>query len=460
MKNIIWWVRRDLRLHDNAALDHALQHSEYVIPLFILDPALLSTPISNRDRFLFGALRALDKDLQIKGSRLIVRRGNPRLILHKVVKESGAEMISAEADFSPYAKKRDEEIGRQFPLVTLGGLTVHPPQAVLKSDGDPYTVYTPFSRVWKSLPQPGQPLKVPETLPPVPKLLFSESIPESEVFEGFPPNEQAARERLDLFLSSAVFRYSNARNMLAEDGTSRISPYLKFGLLSMREAAQRAHDLIKMTENQTERASCNTWLNELIWREFYFSILAHFPGVARKSFRENLRGMRWFEDAKGLDAWQEGLTGYPVVDAAMRQLKQSGWMHNRARMITASFLTKDLLINWREGERWFMQHLIDGDLASNNGGWQWTAGTGTDAAPYFRIFNPILQSKKFDPKGEYIRRWVPELARVRNDDIHAPWENPDLILDYPAPIVDHRVARERALVTYKAAKQDWEDQSK
>jgi deoxyribodipyrimidine photo-lyase len=294
----------------------------------------------------------------------------------------------------------------------------------------------------------------------VPESIYSETIPESRTFDGFPANERAARQQLDQFLSSEIFHYGDRRNMLAQDGTSRISPYLKFGLLSIREAVHRAHSLIIDTENQTERSSCITWLNELIWREFYFSILAHFPGVMKESFRENLRAIHWSDDKQALRAWQDGLTGYPIVDAAMRQLKQSGWMHNRARMITASFLTKDLLIDWREGERWFMHHLIDGDPASNNGGWQWTAGTGTDAAPYFRIFNPILQSKKFDPHGEYIRHWVPQLAHVSGDDIHAPWENPDLKLDYPAPIVDHSAAREHTLAAYKAAKQTFEDQSK
>jgi deoxyribodipyrimidine photo-lyase len=460
MQTSIWWIRRDLRLHDNTALEHALNNDKTVVPLFILDPALLSTPPANRDYFLFDALRSLDADLRKKGSRLIVRRGRPIQILRKLVNEIDADLVSAEADYSPYAKKRDEEIGKQLPLVTLGGLTVYPPQAVLKNDGTPYTVYTPFSRVWKSLPHPGHPLTASDSLPPVPESIYSETIPESRTFDGFPANERAARQRLDQFLSSEIFHYGDRRNMLAQDGTSRISPYLKFGLLSIREAVHRAHSLITDTENQTERSSCVTWLNELIWREFYFSILAHFPGVTKESFRENLRAIHWSDDKVALRAWQEGLTGYPIVDAAMRQLKQSGWMHTRARMITASFLTKDLLIDWREGERWFMHHLIDGDPASNNGGWQWTAGTGTDAAPYFRIFNPILQSKKFDPHGEYIRHWVPQLAHVSGDDIHAPWENPDLKLDYPAPIVDHSAAREHTRAAYKAAKQTFEDQSK
>ncbi len=460
MNTSIWWIRRDLRLHDNPALTHAIEHSDQVIPVFILDPALLSEPPANRDLFLFSALHAMDNDLRAKGSRLVIRSGEPIETLRKICTETGAELVTAEADHSPYAKARDEAIGKTLPLVTLTGLTVHPPQAVRKADGTPYTVYTPFSKVWKSLPLPGKAAPPPKAMPSVPEDLRSEPIPEGRAFDAFPASEKAARERLEQFLEQGVFQYKEKRNMLAQDGTARISPYLKFGLLSMREATQRVREIIRNTTDLAGRASCTTWLNELIWREFYFSILAHFPAVARQSFRENLRGIPWMDDEKALQAWQEGLTGYPVVDAAMRQLKHSGWMHNRARMITASFLTKDLLIDWREGERWFMQHLIDGDLASNNGGWQWTAGTGTDAAPYFRIFNPILQSKKFDPDGEYIRRWVPELARLRRDHIHAPWEQTELMVDYPPPMIDHGAARERTLAAYKAAKSLFEDQSK
>ena len=246
-------------------------------------------------------------------------------------------------------------------------------------------------------------------------------------------------------------------------GTSNLSPYLRFGLISSRKLAFFTRDFIDHSENAEARISAETWLNELIWRDFYYSILDNFPFVLKRAFRESFTHIPWRTSHHDLDAWKNGLTGYPIVDAGMRQLRETGWMHNRARMITASFLTKDLLINWQEGEKWFMEQLIDGDPACNNGGWQWCAGTGTDAAPYFRIFNPILQGKKFDPTGKYIRRWIPELANVPDKFIHTPWEMPldiqsqvNIIIgkDYPKPIVDHAEARERALIAYKLS-QDW-----
>jgi deoxyribodipyrimidine photo-lyase len=236
------------------------------------------------------------------------------------------------------------------------------------------------------------------------------------------------------------------------DGTSALSPYIRFGMLGLRQAVHSAQRAIRWAEDTEGRNGAEVWLNELIWREFYIQILFHFPYVSKTAFNSSLVNIPWQNDGTQFEAWTLGQTGYPIVDAAMRQLRATGWMHNRARMIVASFQVKDLLINWQWGERWFMENLLDGDPAANNGGWQWTAGTGTDAVPYFRIFNPILQSKKFDPHGDYIRRWVPELAHLAADEIHAPWEMKIDIRNYPQPIVDHHAARERTLSAYKLSK--------
>jgi len=339
----------------------------------------------------------------------------------------------------------------------MHGLGVHPPALVTKADGSPYTVFTPFSKAWKALPFSGYTHPVPVSLPPLPGVT-SLDIPASPAPGHFPPGEKEALRRLDAFLAGPVQDYADARNRMDLDGTSSLSPYLRFGMLSARTAVSAAMQAARDTNDPSVRKGCEVWINELIWREFYQAILYHFPYVLMTAFNTGLRNIPWRNAPADLLGWQQGLTGYPVVDAAMRQLRATGWMHNRARMITASFLVKDLLINWQEGERWFMQQLVDGDPAANNGGWQWTAGTGTDAAPYFRIFNPILQGRKFDPMGAYVRRWVPELASVSDQYIHSPWEmsqleqtavNVVIGRDYPQPIVDHASARDRTLKAYK-----------
>ena len=260
------------------------------------------------------------------------------------------------------------------------------------------------------------------------------------------------------FPQSSILTYALDRDRMDLDGTSQLTPYMRFGMVSARQAARAAQEVAATAGNAAELQGAVTWLNELIWREFYAAILYHFPGVLHSAFRPELRSIHWRDDPEDFAAWSMGLTGYPVVDAGMRQLTATDWMHNRARMITASFLVKDLLLDWREGERYFMQRLLDGDPASNNGGWQWVAGTGTDAAPYFRVFNPVLQGRKFDPHGDYVRRWVPELNAVPERYVHSPWEMPTgmqrqagcLIGNhYPAPIVDHHEARQCVLAAYR-----------
>lgn len=472
MTTALWWIRRDLRLTDNQALQAAMEHGKKVLPVFVLDPVLLTSQYMSAKRldFLHGGLRKLGDDLRQRGSRLIVRRGRPPDVLKNLMVESGADTIFAEEDFSPYARRRDRQVAENLPLTLTSGLTVRPPGSVLKQDGTPFRVFTPFSRAWKTFSQTrtGDLIPAPEHIstPEIVRddaILNNLSIREKSLFV---PGEEEARRRLHTFITEGnppVYQYATDRNHMSIAGTSGLSPYLRFGIISSRQVVAVAYEAIEAATDAEAAKGAEMWLNELIWREFFIHILYHFPEVRKRSFRIELDNIKWGNDEADFAAWCAGQTGYPVVDAAMRQLTNTGWMHNRARMIAASFLVKDLLIDWRWGERWFMQQLVDGDPAANNGGWQWTAGTGTDAAPYFRIFNPILQGKKYDPDGAYVRRWVPELAQVPDKYIHAPWEMPPTIQatancvigkDYPIPIVDHAWACERTLVAYSQAKEE------
>ena len=445
----IWWIRRDMRLADNPALTAALQEGDGVVPVFILDEKLLASPAEKRQTFMIAGLGALEEDLRKLNSGLVLRRGVPVIEIPRLVGETGATSVYAEVDVTPYASRRDAAVGRAVDLRLVHGLGVHPAEAVRKPDGTPYTVFTPYSKAWRALPLTGGVLPAPNHLPVIPALP-SEALPIISAPTGFPAGEKEAQQRLANFLAGGIYTYTDDRNLMGMEGTSGLSPYLRFGMLSPRQAVAEAKRAAVETRDALALKGCEIWINELIWREFYQSILYHFPNVLTESFNPRFRGMTWRDAPDDLRAWQEGRTGYPVVDAAMRQLAETGWMHNRARMITASFLVKHLLINWQEGERWFMRMLVDGDPAANNGGWQWVAGTGTDAAPYFRVFNPVLQGKKFDPKGDYVRRWVPELAHVPEGFIHEPWLLPENERPkrYPEPIVEHSFARQRALDWY------------
>ncbi|MCA9945004.1 MAG: deoxyribodipyrimidine photo-lyase [Anaerolineales bacterium] len=465
----VWWIRRDLRLTDNQALAAALATARQVIPLFIVDPFFEESAYVSQKRrsFLWAGLHQLDADLRQRGSRLIVRYGRPQKVLSALLAETGASAIFAEEDFSRYARRRDGQIAQELPLHLEAGLVVHPPGTVLKPDGEPYTVFTPFKKnAWLKRPLP----KLTDILPAPEKLLIPEAI-QSEPLPAslalpdsvpFVPGEAEAQRRLREFAQEAIGRYAQARDFVAVPGTSQLSPYLRFGMISARQAVATAVSCLENASSKAARQGAETWLSELIWREFYSHILAHFPHVLRGNFRPEYDAIAWRNDEAEFRAWGNGRTGYPLVDAAMRQLTTTGWMHNRARMVVASFLVKDLLIDWRWGEKFFMQHLLDGDPAANNGGWQWAAGTGTDAAPYFRIFNPTAQAKKFDPDGRYIRKWLPELADVPQKFIHEPWQMPESVQSscgsrigqkYPAPIVAHHEARERALAAYKNARE-------
>lgn len=448
----IWWIRRDLRLRDNLTLQKALENPP-VLPVYIFDPSLFNTAPERRLNFLIKNLQELDQDLKIRGSKLIVRTGKPVEVLERLISECGADQIYAEEDFTPYARLRSVLVGSYLPVkLVQGQLGLHP-LAALKANGKPYRVFTPFKRNWLAL--------VPEIEPiPGPKLIPSFQdfdpglMPAGGDEELFPAGEEMARQRLEDFLKNKIEFYHLNRDRMDLEGTSNLSPYLRFGVLGLRTALLRSKELLDDKSNHKDVQGIESWLNELIWREFYIHIMFHFPESRTQNFRSMYDRLPWRNELSDFEAWKEGMTGVPVVDAAMRQLKQTGWMHNRARMISASFLVKDLLIDWRWGEKWFRDNLLDGDLAVNNGSWQWVAGTGTDSAPFFRIFNPTRQSEKYDPTGKYIRKWVPELADLDKDVIHNPWKKRIKVAGYPKPIIDHKFARERALIAFQTAKEE------
>ncbi len=474
---VIHWFRRDLRLTDNLALDAAARTGAPVIPVFIFDPAILRGRYFGVPRlaWLIKTLAALDARLRRQGARLLIRQGSPRRVLAELAAQTGAAAVYLNRDYTPYALRRDEDIKRMLniPVYVFDDGLLHPPGAVLKPDQTPFAVFTPFKKKWLTLdktPSVGQPgdcfipaggLSLPfDDLPTLAALGFDGNFKTPEA------GEEAAQRRLYDFLARRIHNYQTGRDRLASDpdddtrgGWSFLSPYFRFGLISPRQVYWAAREAYREAGTPEARRSVEQYIGELIWREFYAHILHFHPHALDGNFRPEYDVLQWRDEPNDLQAWTEGRTGYPVVDAAMRQLQHMGWMPNRARMIAASFLTKDLLINWQAGERFFMQWLIDGDPAQNNGGWQWTAGTGTDAQPYFRVFNPVSQSQKFDPDGAYIRRWLPELRGVPLPFIHAPWTMDSPPRDYPPPIADHAFARERALAAFGAARQNQGDAS-
>lgn len=464
MPTRILWFRRDLRLHDHPALAAALEPGDgtAVVPLFVVDPRLVGAPRMGAPRlsYLCDALAALDEGLHRRGGRLIVRSGDPRDVVPAVAAETGAAAVHWSAEFTPYGTDRDAAVraaleGAGVEAHAHPGVLLAEPGSVRTASGDFFRVFSPFQRAWREVPL-GEVTPAPGRVP-VPHATPGEPLPtpaslgvslDADVIEG---GEPAARARLEEFLRLSADAYHERRNLLSSDGTSRLSADLHYGCVSPR-AVYRRLDL--------RQPGHKGFASELVWRDFYGHVLARWPEVAITEFNPALRDLPWRGASADLDAWCEGRTGYPVIDAAMRQLLGIAWMHNRARMLVASFLCKDLLTDWRLGEAHFLRHLVDGDAASNNGGWQWAAGTGTDAQPYFRIFNPVSQGEQFDPDGAYVRRWVPELRRVPDRWIHHPWDLPDDVTadcgvrigrDYPAPIVDHAQARIHALAFFKRA---------
>jgi deoxyribodipyrimidine photo-lyase len=448
------WFRRDLRLDDNPAWAAATSECKYIVPLYVIDPPLLDSVGPFRRRQLIANLQALDYELAEgsgEGGRLLVRFGDPRQLVPQAVDVLGAGQLYFNADVSPFALKRDQAVTKQLsvPVHTSFGGLVLPPGSVLTKKGTVSRVFTSFYKVWQRTPwdpwpEPAAPGQVTVYDDP------GEFVPQLDapppMFEG--PRE--AHRRLEAFLAQ-VDRYDTDRDRPDRDASSRLSADLRFGTLSARTVAEAVGD-------STEARKA--FLRQLVWRDWFSHLLHENPNLPTRAMRERFDRIKWLNDPGDIARWKGGFTGYPIVDAGMRELLQTGFMHNRVRMIVGSFLVKDLLVDWRIGEAHFRHLLTDFDVASNVGNWQWVAGTGPDAQPFFRVFNPVSQSRQYDPDGVYIRRWVPELEALDNASIHAPWEVSAAELekaglevgrDYPEPIVNHAEARERALIAYKAA---------
>jgi deoxyribodipyrimidine photo-lyase len=473
----IVWLRRDLRLADNVALFEAARASKSICLAFVLDPSLLrgdrvGAPIVQS---FFGALCALRADLRARASDLALLEGDCARELGALAGRIGAQALFYNEDYEPDAIARDARVTR---ALRAGSIDVYASLDhvyfgagdVTQPNGNPYAVFTPYKKRWLDRHASGPKLPVPSaraiegTLLGRPAVGATLEVPAPEAYghaqsERNPhANEATARALLDRFLRAGggVDRYAERRDLPALRATSYLSPQLRAGTIGIRTCVERAFAALGKRD-RAARNDVETWIAELIWRDFYHTVLRMWPHVAAQPFLDAARGIAWRSSEHDFRVWCAGRTGYPIVDAAMHQINTYGWMHNRLRMIVASFLTKDLLIDWRKGERYFEQHLADGDMAANNGGWQWAASTGTDAAPYFRIFNPVLQSKKFDAQGTFIRAMLPELRRVPDKYVHAPWEMPPIVAaaarceigkDYPAPIVDHARARARALEAF------------
>ncbi len=459
------WFRRDLRVHDNPALRAALDDSERVIPVFCFDERLLNGPHASgpRTQFMLECLRDLDTSLRERGSGLVLRNGDPERELLTLARELRAEQVHFSADVGNFARGRDGRIARALGEAGIQAVP-HPGIFVAENLGEmrtqagsPYTVFTPFYRSW--LAQPRRALAAtPKSLPPLPSGLRKGTLPRlqdlglrQEVQDPAAGGEHAGRQAMNAFLNGAVADYEDGRDALHGRHVSRLSPYLHFGCISARELEHRLPG----------GKGAEAYRRQLCWRDFYAQVLRHFPDNARTEYQERYRKIEWIQDQELFDAWCEGRTGFPLVDAGMRQLRREGWLHNRARLVVGSFLTKDLGIDWRWGERWFMRLLIDGDQASNNGNWQWIASVGVDPQPVFRrILNPARQQARFDADGAYVRRYVPELADVPDEFLSEPWTMPAEVQrevgcvigrDYPEPVIDHAAARREALERYAAA---------
>lgn len=456
---ILFWHRRDLRLSDNVGLAEARQRSARVVGVFCFDPAILQRDdiAPARVAYLVGSLQALERRYAEAGSQLLCLYDEPVTALPKLAQALGAQAVYWNRDVEPYGRSRDRRVATALKEAGVAyqafwDQLLHDPQAIATGSGTPYTVYTPFWKNWSQQPKAEVAAALTQAtglteadlqqaneagVVPLPSTKDLGYVWEAPLF--LEPGEAAAQQRLDIFCQRAIAEYQEQRNIPALDGTSQLSAALKFGVIGIRHVWAATEQTLQDTRSDEARDSIRTWRQELAWREFYQHVMFHFPELADGPYRDPFKQFPWENNDAHFQAWCEGQTGYPIVDAAMRQLNETGWMHNRCRMIVASFLTKDLIIDWRWGEKYFMQHLIDGDLSANNGGWQWSASSGMDPKP-LRIFNPASQAQKFDPEAEYIRQWVPELSGLDTEPLVTGVISAGdrRACGYPAPIVDHK----------------------
>ncbi|MES1952909.1 Deoxyribodipyrimidine photo-lyase [Salinisphaera sp. S4-8] len=480
-ERVILWFRRDLRLADNPALRAALDGEfDSIVPVYIHAPHELGdwAPGAAQRVWLHESLTALADALEALGSRLVIRSGDTTEVLDTLIAESGATAVYWNRLYDPHTIARDKKVkqhleGRDIETASFKAHLLHEPWTVETKQGGPYKVFTPFWKAIKNRPV-DTPLAAPDTLPEVWSRIGSESVaalglrPKIEWDRGiratWSPGENGAHERLETFVKDVLGEYDETRDAPARYGTSYLSPHLHWGEIGPRQIVHRVEEWIDDHRGtKTLRAHADSFLSEIGWREFSHHVLYHFPTTPDEPLDPRFKAFPWSGDDEGLACWQQGRTGIPMVDAGMRELWETGYMHNRLRMTVASFLTKNLRVAWQHGERWFWDTLVDADLANNTLGWQWAAGCGADAAPFFRIFNPARQGERFDAKGEYVRRWVPELAELENRHIHEPWNAPSKALkaanvtlgeDYPQPIVDLKASRREALSAFDEIKND------
>lgn len=467
---VIFWFRNDLRLADNPALTAACDTGRTVIPVYILDDKNAGIwKMGGATRWwLHQSLEKLSAALEDAGFHpLVILQGDAEKTLQSAISESGAEAVYWNRRYEPWAMERDRKIKEalkadDIEAVSFNGFLLFEPWEIKNKTGDSYKVFTPYSKACAERGGIRPPLSKKPKAAGAGKILKGLKLSDlglmpkikwyKTMAEFWQPGEEGAQARLKSFVKDDVGAYKAERDFPAQDGTSRLSPYLHFGEISPHQVWQAVSDKMAKSDDMVFANHAQGYLRQLIWREFSWHLLYHAPDFPEKPWNKKFTHFPWQKNKKYLAAWKKGLTGYPIIDAGMRQLWQTGWMHNRVRMIVGSFLVKNLLQPWRDGEDWFWDTLVDADLGNNAAGWQWIAGCGADAAPYFRVFNPILQSRKFDPKGKYIREYVPELADFPDEFIHAPWEAPPMIRalakKYPSPIVDIRESRDRALEAY------------